>query len=183
VPIRRKTCKGDITSAANRFRVNPQVRINTAHQKESQAMKWKKRKLSALVALCTVLSAADGSLLGQKPRPRPQDTIGPSGGQVTAAIAGIVGVSVALGVGITLAVKHNNHSVTGCARSGPDGMTLTTESDKQTYSLLGEVAGIKPGERVRVSGKKGKSKSGTHEFLVEKVSKDLGACEASSALH
>ena len=56
-------------------------------------------------------------------------------------------------------------------------MTLTTESDKHTYSLIGDVAAIKPGNRVRVSGKKKKEKSaGGSQFLVETVSKDFGAC-------
>lgn len=46
-------------------------------------------------------------------------------------------------------------------------------------SAIGDVAGIKPGSRVRVSGKKEKS-SGTAQFLVEKVSKDFGACSVSA---
>lgn len=141
------------------------------------------RKLSAVVALGALLAPAYGPALGQKLNPRPQDTIGATHGQIAAAIAGIAGAGIAIGIGITLAVKHNNHAVTGCARSGPDGMTLTSDSGKQTYSLLGEVAAIKPGERVRVSGKRGKEKAaGTREFLVEKVSKDFGVCEVSSAL-
>ena len=48
-------------------------------------------------------------------------------------------------------------------------------------SAIGDVAGIKPGSRVRVSGKKEKEKSsGTAQFLVEKVSKDFGACSVSA---
>jgi hypothetical protein len=135
------------------------------------------RKFSAMVALGAVFAPA----LGQNPIPRPQDTIGATHGQIAAVIAGIAGGGLALGIGITLAVKHEGHALTGCARSGPDGMTLTSDSDKQTYALLGEVAGIKPGERVRVSGKKGKGKTaGTREFLVEKVSKDFGACDVAT---
>jgi hypothetical protein len=96
---------------------------------------------------------------------------------------GIVAVGAAIGVGIYFAVKHN-HSMTGCARSTADGLTLTTESDKQTYALTGDVAGIKPGNRVRVSGKKSKEKStGTSQFLVEKVSKDFGACNVAASSH
>jgi hypothetical protein len=56
---------------------------------------------------------------------------------------------------------------------------LISESDKQPYTLVGEVAGIKPGDRVRVSGKKGKEKSAAREFLVEKVSRDFGPCEVA----
>jgi hypothetical protein len=106
-------------------------------------------------------------------------SIGPSTGEIVGALVGIAAVGAGIGIGIYFVVKHN-HSVTGCARSTADGLTLTTEPDEHTYSLIGEVAGIKPGNRVRVSGKKGKEKSsGTPQFLVEKVSKDFGACSVA----
>lgn len=47
---------------------------------------------------------------------------------------------------------------------------------------MGDVAAIKVGDRVRVSGKKQKaSVGGAHEFVVEKLTKDYGACTASTA--
>ena len=140
-------------------------------------MKRTNRKLSALVALCALLAPADGTLLAQ--RPRAQSSI-VSNGQVAGAIAGIAGAGALIGILAYVAIRHN-HSVTGCARSGPDGMTLTTEPDKQSYTLMGDVARIKAGDRVRVSGKKGKDKSSaTPKFLVEKVSRDFGPCEVSA---
>jgi hypothetical protein len=42
------------------------------------------------------------------------------------------------------------------------------------------VASVKPGDRVRVSGKK-KASGGVQPFLVEKVSKLLGACKVQPA--
>jgi hypothetical protein len=49
-----------------------------------------------------------------------------------------------------------------------------------TYSLVGAVATIKPGDRVRVSGKKVKKSVGpTPQFLVDNLSKDYGACPAT----
>jgi len=60
-------------------------------------------------------------------------------------------------------------------------MMLISESDKQTYMLDGNLAAIRPGDRVSISGKKGKGNSaGTRELLVEKVTKDFGPCEVSS---
>jgi hypothetical protein len=131
-----------------------------------------------------LLVAADGPVVvAQKPRPRPATiAYGASNAQVGGIIAGIAAAGALIGVGAYIAVKHN-HIVTGCARSTSDGLSLTSDSDKQSYTLIGDVAGIKSGNRVRLSGKKAKQKSGTQQFLVEKVSKDLGACKVSSASH
>ncbi len=146
-----------------------------------QVIERKYRKHVAMVALCALLAPAHAPAFGQMPRPRPQDTIGASHGQIAAIIAGIAGIGIAIGVGVTLAAKHEGHSLTGCARSGGNGLTLTSDSDKRTYALLGDVSAIKPGNRVRLAGKKAREKSsGNREFLVEKVSKDLGACEVAS---
>lgn len=142
-----------------------------------QVMKRRDGKLTAALALCAVLAPAESIILAQ----RPAEVIGASNAKAAGVAAGIAGAGAAIGIGVYYAVKHD-HSVSGCARSGPEGLQLTSESDKQTYSLVGEVAAIKPGERVRVSGKKGKEKSAaTREFLVEKVSKDLGPCEIASS--
>lgn len=106
---------------------------------------------------------------------------GATTGRVTAVVLGTIGVTAGITFGVYEAVKHA-HTVTGCARAGPDGLQLTSESDRQTYSLIGEVVAIKPGERVRVSGKANKAKSpGTSEFLVEKISKHLGPCAVTGA--
>lgn len=144
-------------------------------------MNGKTRKLSTTVAVCMLLASSQGPGLAEKHQDQPPPlftgSIGPSTGEIVGIAIGIVAVGAAIGVGIYFAVKHN-HSVTGCARSTADGLILTTESDKQTYALTGDVAGIKPGNRVRLSGKKSKEKSaGTSQFLVEKVSKDLGRCD------
>lgn len=81
-----------------------------------------------------------------------------------------------------LAIGHHDHNVTGCAASGPDGLELISESDQQTYSLVGDTGGIKPGDRVRVSAKKQKTGSGgPHQLLVDKLNKDFGACAVSPA--
>ena len=147
-------------------------------------MRGRTRKLSAIVAVCVLLAPADVPVLAQKHETQPPQlftgSIGPSTGEIVGALVGIAAVGAGIGIGIYFVVKHN-HSVTGCAASTAGGMTLTTESDKHTYSLIGDVAGIKPGNRVRVSGKKAKEKSsGTAQFLVEKVSKDFGACSVSA---
>ena len=63
--------------------------------------------------------------------------------------------------------------------SGPD--KLVNEKDKQTYSLTNpENESLKPGERVQLVGKKAKDDSGEPTFEVQKMSKDLGTCTATS---
>jgi hypothetical protein len=148
-----------------------------------QGMRGRTRKLSAIAAVCVLFVPTDRPVLAQKHETQPPQlftgSIGPSTGEIVGAAVGIAAVGAGIGIGIYFAVKHN-HSVTGCAASTAGGMTLTTESDKRTYSLTGDVAGIKPGNRVRVSGKKAKEKSSaTPQFLVEKVSKDFGACSVA----
>jgi hypothetical protein len=140
-------------------------------------MKRRKQVLSAVLAMCSLFAPTAETALAQRPA---DQTIGATHGQIAGAIAGIAAGGVLIGVGVYGVVKHN-HGVTGCVHPGPDGLELTGESDKKTYTLTGDVAGIKSGNRVRVSGKKSTDKSaGASQFLVEKVSKDLGPCEAGS---
>ncbi|MGA2847438.1 MAG: hypothetical protein ABSE46_00480 [Terracidiphilus sp.] len=97
-----------------------------------------------------------------------------SKGEVAGAVAAVVGVGAAIGVGIYFAV-HANHSVTGCTAAAASGLQL--QQDQQIWSLVGSIASIKQGERVRVSVKKQKqSARAPRPFLVEKVAKDYGAC-------
>jgi hypothetical protein len=102
--------------------------------------------------------------------------IGPSNGQIAAVVAGIAITGAAIGIGIYFLARHD-HSLTGCADSGVSGLVLQKDSDPQIYALIGDTAAIKPGQRIRVAGKrKKKDASGNRTFLVEKLSKDLGPC-------
>jgi hypothetical protein len=94
---------------------------------------------------------------------------------------GVIGGVAAVGVGVYFAV-HHGHSLRGCAVSGPSGLQLQNRGDQQTWALAGEVAQIKPGEQVRVSGRKQKKTAGNPpQFLVDKLTKDYGSCTAESA--
>lgn len=58
-------------------------------------------------------------------------------------------------------------------------MTVTDDKDKQIYALSGNTTGIKPGDRMRLQGKKVKS-NGADKTLVweaKAVTKDFGACQ------
>ena len=103
-----------------------------------------------------------------------------SGGQVAAIGVGVAAIGAAIGVGIYFLVRKPP-SITGCATPGSDGLTLRNENDSNTYTLIGDTAAIKAGERVRLTGKKKSGPSGQHKFIVDKVSQNYGACQVASA--
>jgi hypothetical protein len=94
---------------------------------------------------------------------------------------GVAAIGAGIGFGIYFAV-HHGHSLTGCAISTANGVQLQNEGDQLSYALVGEVAGIKSGERIRVSGKPEKKSAGPdRQFIVEKLNKDYGACRVLPA--
>ncbi len=95
----------------------------------------------------------------------------------------VIGVAIAIaavGAGIGIGVFyliHANNSLNGCTASSATGLELRQKDDAQVWVLIGDTAAIKPGDRVRVSGKKKKKNgSGARQFVVEKLAKDYGAC-------
>lgn len=108
-----------------------------------------------------------------------QYNIGPTKGQFIGVVVGIVAVGAAIGIGVFYLARRS-HSVTGCVSSGANGLQLQSEADHQTYLLMGDVADAKPGDRVRVKGRKKKAKAPATEqsVLVEKFAKDFGPCRA-----
>lgn len=111
--------------------------------------------------------------------PRPAKAqIGPSAGQAVGIFAAIAAVGAGIAVGIMLAVRHHP-SITGCAAANGNSVTLISEDDRQSYALSGDIAAIKAGDRVRLSGKKRSDRSGNHTFEVLKLRKDYGPCRAT----
>jgi hypothetical protein len=105
---------------------------------------------------------------------------GPIGGFTKADAVGVVVGVVAVAVVVTILVVHysGKRSVTGCVTSGNDGMTITDEKDKRVYALSGNTVGIKPGDRVKLHGKKAKPNGADTSllWLTERVDKDFGVC-------
>jgi hypothetical protein len=140
-------------------------------------MKFRHRSIFAIVTICAVLAFATAPTTAQSSTPI---------GGVTKSDAVWIGVAVGvigagIGIGVYYAV-HHGHSLNGCAVTGASGLELQSRGDQQTYALVGEVAGIKPGERVRVSGKKQKRGAGApQQFVVEKLAKDYGSCTSVPA--
>jgi len=92
-------------------------------------------------------------------------------------------VGAGLAVVAVVLINHGHHSLTGCVTNGANGMKLTA-GDARVYSLQGDAASIKVGDKVKVHGskvKKAKGAEGDQTFTVDKVSKDYGPCSADVA--
>jgi hypothetical protein len=125
---------------------------------------------STALALCLLLALPALSQFGGN-----AGNIGPSKGQVIAAIAGAAAVITAAGF-LIYHETHKHPSITGCVFSGEDGLTLQNERDKKPYALSGNSAGLQAGERVTVKGKKHKDSDGKVSLQVETLTKDFGTC-------
>lgn len=107
---------------------------------------------------------------------------GPIGPNPSGAIIGaIVGVTAALVV-VTVVVIHETtkkRAITGCVALVGNAITLNDERDKQTYALSGDTTSIKPGDRMKLRGRKVKSKQADKTIVWEmrNVAKDFGACQ------
>jgi hypothetical protein len=105
---------------------------------------------------------------------------GPSGGAVAGAA---VGVGAAIAIVTVVVINRGHHSLTGCVFNGSNGMKLKT-GDAKIYSVEGDTANIKAGDKIKVHGskvKKAKDVGGDQTFSVDKVSKDYGPCHVDVA--
>jgi len=92
---------------------------------------------------------------------------------VVAALAGVVVV-------VLVAVHYSKkRAITGCVVSRENGMSVTDEKDGQVYALSGNTTGIKSGDRMKLQGKKAKSKGADKQPVWEatEVAKDFGVCQ------
>jgi hypothetical protein len=89
-----------------------------------------------------------------------------------AAIAAVV---------IVASVQHRRKkiAITGCVISGEKGMTVTDEEDRKVYLLSGETTAIRPGDRMKLRGRKVRSTGPDKARLWEakEVLKDFGVCQ------
>ena len=118
------------------------------------------------VVLCTVLA-------------KPAEASGyPSAGAIVGGIAAVAAAVVIVAV-VVIHRSSAKRAITGCVNSGENEMTLTDEKDKKSYALSGNTAGIKPGDRMTLQGKKIKMKDAAKTLIWEtkKISKDFGVCQ------
>ena len=118
--------------------------------------------------------------------------VAPSGGYGSGKAIGIgVGAAAGAAVAIVLLVRHHRHAenntqtqayVTGCTQSNQNGISLTSEKDNQTYSIVSNDNSLKSGERVTLKGSVVSSDgSANPSFQVTSMVKNFGTCGVASA--
>jgi len=132
----------------------------------------------AAVVICALLAA---TAMPAKAQSGPIGCGPKCGNEIIGAAAGVLAVGgTGIGLGIYYAV-HQTHFLSGCVVSGANGLELQTRGGQETFALAGVVSDIKPGERIRVFGKKEKKVGDApREFLVEQFKRDYGPCAPSS---
>lgn len=91
-----------------------------------------------------------------------------------------VGAAAAGAVGLYL-IMHRGSSVTGCVRSANDGLRLTDDKTKRTFSVVPSGTALVPDQHVQLRGKITKDKAGAESFEAKKLVRNLGACNAQSS--
>jgi hypothetical protein len=102
----------------------------------------------------------------------------PNAGAIVGGIAAVAAAVVIVAV-VIIHKSTAKRTITGCINAGENGMSVTDEKDKQSYSLAGNTTGIKPGDRMTLQGKKIKTKSAAKTLVWEtkRVTKDFGVCQ------
>jgi hypothetical protein len=94
-------------------------------------------------------------------------------------VIGIVAVTAGIAVLATFLILRHRSSkstITGCVKAEANGMSVTDEKDGLNYTLSGSPIGVKPGDRVRLKGKR-KDIGTTVGFEARTVTRDFGACQ------
>lgn len=115
---------------------------------------------------------------------------GYSGGYGSGKAIGIgVGAAAGAVVAAVLLVRHHRHHsdsntkayVTGCTQSTENGISLTSEKDNQTYSIVSNDNSLKAGERVTLKGSfVSENGSANPSFRALGLIKDYGTCGQAS---
>jgi len=116
--------------------------------------------------------------------------VAPSGGYSSGKAIGIgVGATAGAAVAVILLVRHHHHAanntqayVTGCTQTVQNGISLTSEKDYQTYSIVSNDKSLKAGERVTLRGSVVSADGSANPSLqVLSMVKDFGSCGQASA--
>ena len=96
---------------------------------------------------------------------------------VVAAAAAAAAIAVVATVTIVQG-KRKKMTITGCVLSGGQGLTITDEEDRKTYVLSDETSGVKAGNRMKLEGKRVRTKGPdkTRVWETRRVIKDFGVC-------
>ena len=144
-------------------------------------MTTKARRILATVVISALLVTAAESSRAQA---HPQAALDSPGSNAKTEVIGAVIASLvaATVLGIYFSTRHG-HSATGCVANGANGLELRTQ-EGQSYVLLSATAGIKAGDRIKVSGSKKKKVDAVTDrpsLIVFQLEKDYGVCAVQPA--
>jgi hypothetical protein len=114
--------------------------------------------------------------------------VAPSGGYGSGKAIGI-GVGAAAGAAVAvLLVRHHHHTanntqayLTGCTQFLQNGISLTSEKDYQTYTIVSNDKTLKVGERVMLKGSVVSADGPANpSFQAFSLVKDFGSCGQAS---
>jgi hypothetical protein len=131
---------------------------------------WRVVLIVVLGVALTSTATADSAL------PNPAQGLARAESEVVIAI---VVVGAVLAVGVTFLVLHQKHktsAITGCVSSGPGGLSVTEDKNKRIFALSGDLVGLKPGDRMTLTGKR-RTGGKSPVFETRSVTDDLGACQ------
>ena len=89
-------------------------------------------------------------------------------------------MTAAAAVFVTLLVIHHQNTkstVAGCVMAGSTEMSVTDEKDEQTYTLIGDPVGFKPGYRMPLAGRQRNRGNRERIFEGHSITKDFGVCQ------
>jgi subtilase family serine protease len=107
----------------------------------------------------------------------------PAKGGYSSSTGIAIGAGAAAGVLLAYFLLRNRNTAVGCVEGSGSSAKLINEKDKKTYALNAGTLDLKPGERVKLSGKKMKSGSGESSFAAKKLVKDYGSCNEGAAMN
>ncbi|MGA8743395.1 MAG: hypothetical protein WB561_19555 [Terracidiphilus sp.] len=153
------------------------------HKSQQPNLPMKRRwGITACAALSAMLCTGASSPTGCSSGSSSFGNIGPSSGEIVGAAFG-VGAVIAVAIIVPVEISRSHHTLNGCVVTGEKGLELRT-SDAKTYSLEGDAASIKVGDKIKIHGskiKKTKDSTGPQVFKVEMLTKDFGPCPVTAA--
>lgn len=134
---------------------------------------------ATVITLALTLIICCGATSGSCNNSNDNFNIGPSKGEVVGAAVGAIAV-IAVAIIVPVEISKSHHTLKGCIFSTPAGLELRT-TDNKTYALSGTTTDIAPGSTLRLHGdkqKQTKNATGDQVFVVQKMQKNYGPCQA-----
>jgi hypothetical protein len=130
-------------------------------------------KLRVLLAMLFVVLSI--FLAVQPARAQTGPRIGPSGGEVAG-----VGVAVGAAIGVGAYFIGRSPRIDGCVMSSAAGLEFQSDADHQIYTLTADsltLGSFKPGDHIRIIGRKKTTAAGVRSIIAKKLLKDYGSCK------